>query len=215
MKHFSVIAFLVVLALTMMFAKNASAALQVAQSNSQCNEKKTVVSGRVVPVVCIADRIYRINYDQSSRKILLERGGVKTVLQRIPAGHDPSLVGTDVFIGFLADALQVYKEDNVLMYISTMRTNGGGGAGQCGAGSEIYLNFLDVKSAVPKERSRILIGSCAESIELEDQDISSRVLGNITSINKSISFRFLNYKNFDGSPSATVAPDFSQLLFGN
>jgi hypothetical protein len=135
------------------------------------------------------------------------------VLRRIPQGFDPSLVGSDSLIGFLSDSLQPYKSRNLLLYVSAIRTNGGGGGGQCGSGSEIYLNVLDTSRDVPRIRSSILIGSCDESIQLLDQNIGRGTLGEVAVVENRLSLHFLNYKNLDGYAVGTVAPDFKGLLF--
>jgi hypothetical protein len=123
------------------------------------------------------------------------------------------LAGPDAFIGFLPEDLQIYKKDNLLLYISAMRTKGGDGSGQCGSGSEIFFNFLKIGGIVPKIASQILIGSCEESIELADQNMSAGILGDISVVKNSIALHFMNYRNLDGSPTERVSSDFKRLSF--
>jgi hypothetical protein len=167
----------------------------------------------VTPTAYRSGKYYSVRYDRVTRRVELAFDGQKIVLHRIAKGYDPSIVGSDVFIGFLPDSLQPYKSHGSLIYVSSRRTNGGSGRGQCGAGSEIYLNFLDTSAAIPKPRSRILIGSCEQSIELEDQDISTASLGDIYVDEGKLFLHFLNYENMKGSPTASVSSDLTKLVF--
>jgi hypothetical protein len=158
-------------------------------------------------------KYYSIRYDRVTRRVELASDGQAVVLHQIAKGYDPSIVGSDVFIGFLPDSLQPYKSHGFLVYVSSRRTNGGAGRGQCGAGSEIYLNFLNTSVAIPKPRSRILIGSCDQSIELEDQDISTGSLGDIFVDKGKLLLHFISYENMKGSPTAAVSSDLTKLVF--
>jgi hypothetical protein len=168
---------------------------------------------RVQSIMCHGGHTYRLRYVQRSRRIVLTVDSRQLVLHRIPGGYDPSLVGSDKLIGFLPNSLQPYGTSNILLYISSIRTNGGSGGGQCGSGSEIYLNFLDVRPTIPKLKSSILIGSCEESIELLDQDTLRAQFGAISVIENQLSLQFMFYKKLEGDPIATVSPDHKQLLF--
>ena len=91
----------------------------------------------------------------------------------------------------MQDALQPYKAENIVVYVSTIRTTGGNGRGQCGAGGEIYLNFLDLSPASPKVKSSILIGSCEKPIELVDQNLAESTLGDVSVVAGKLTLRFL------------------------
>jgi hypothetical protein len=160
-----------------------------------------------------ADHLSPIACEQRKTRIVLSFDNKQTVLRRIPQGFDPSLVGSDSLIGFLSDSLQPYKSRNLLLYVSAIRTNGGGGGGQCGSGSEIYLNVLDTSRTVPRTKSRILIGSCDESIGLVGQNIGDGQLGEVSVVENKLSLHFMYYRNLEGYPVGTVAPDFKSLLF--
>ena len=162
---------------------------------------------------CIEGKLYKLLYKKKSTSIVVNDKNKETILQRIAKGYDPAIVGADAFIGFLPDELQVYKDAGMLVYISAIRTNGGNGGGQCGAGAEIFLNFLNTRSMPLKVESRVLIGSCDESIELMDQDASSRVLGKLSVIDKKLSLQFMHYPGIDGYPTATVSADLKRLEF--
>jgi hypothetical protein len=182
-------------------------------SDSNASSTPLPKATQVTQTAYRSGEIYRIRYDPSRGRIELTFNSRNVVLHRIAKGYDPSIVGSDVFIGFLPDALQPYKSQGYLIYVSSRRTNGGSGRGQCGAGSEIYLNFLDTRAAIPKPRSRILIGSCDQSIELDDQDISTGSLGNIDLDEGKLSLHFLHYENMEGSPTASVSSDLTKLVF--
>ncbi|HEX9173144.1 MAG TPA: hypothetical protein VF861_10815, partial [Telluria sp.] len=77
----------------------------------------------------------------------------------------------------------------------------------------IHVNFLDLSAPKAKVRSRILIGSCQESIELTDQDIPNGKLGALSILNDKLAFHFMNYGSMEGYPTATVSSDFRRLDF--
>lgn len=184
-----------------------------AQSKQGCQNYSFSSSKTLSEVVCLHDNMYQLKYDHKSRKLILvfDRRGI--ALQQFSKGRDPALVGADKVIGFLPDKLQVYKKSNVLLYISSIRTNSGDGAGQCGAGSEIYLNFLNVERQTPKVSSRILIGSCDYSIELDNQSIPDGEIGEISVERGKLLLHFLNYKDLSGSPVATITLNRKELTF--
>jgi hypothetical protein len=152
-------------------------------------------------------------YMQRSPKIVLSVGNKKWVLQKILKGRDPDLVDADSLIGFLPNELQLYNKLNILIYTSSIRTNSGSGGGQCSSGGEIFLNFLNVTTIKPRIVPSILIGSCDSSIELADQNISEGRVGEISAEGKKLLLHFMNYKTMTGSPYATVASDFKNLIF--
>lgn len=164
------------------------------------------------PAVCVAGQKYAITIDDQGRKIHLRSERRTHLLHRIPKGFEPSLVGADKFVGFLPDHLQLYREKKVVLYVSAIRSNGGSGGGQCGAGAEIYLHVLDLKPAHPKHMARHLIGSCS-GIELDNFDQSTSALGDITIADGRLVFKFLFYRGYHGSPAATLSSDFARLEF--
>jgi hypothetical protein len=181
--------------------------------HQDCEDSVPSLPASLSSLACLQNKVYRLKYDRKLKKIILFFGKKSSVLQQIPKGLDPALVGADKLIGFLPDSLQIYRKNRILLYISSIRTNAGAGGGECGAGSEIYLNFLDVNKADPLVRSKILIGSCDYSIELDEQDVSEGKIGEISVAGDKLLLHFLNYKNMDGSPTATVTPDLKNLLF--
>lgn len=171
-------------------------------------------SSRMLPLqTCIEGRIYQLKLAKANSQIVSVFGKKVTVLSKIPKGFDPALVDADDLIGFLPDEFQAYKEKNTLVYISSIRTTGGDGRGQCGSGVEIYLNFLDVAHTTPKVKSSILIGSCTKPIELLHQDLSHSKLGEIAVVEQKLSLQFLSYLDLEGYPTATISSDFKTLEF--
>lgn len=171
------------------------------------------VEKKIVRFACFHDSRYEMAYSSKKNSIVLNFSGKELILASVPARFNPGLVGSDSLIGFLAPRLQVYKDSNILMYITAIRTRGGDGRGQCGSGSEIYLNFLDVSRANPKRYSSVLIGSCNESIEIDEQNVSDGELGEVFVDANRLRIKFLNYKNVEGYPIATVSHDFKKLEF--
>jgi hypothetical protein len=184
-----------------------------ANRHATCTKEVRESVEQISSYACYADQSYRLQYDSKSGRVVLFFDKTHVDLHRIPRRYDPSLVGADNIIGFLPAELQPYLSKDIILYISSIRTTGGGGGGQCGSGSEIYLNFLDVRPRLPTLRSSILIGSCAQSIELLDQDIPAGKFGAISVANNKLSLHFMNYGNLEGYPTATVSADFKQLEF--
>jgi hypothetical protein len=180
---------------------------------SECKDSSSSPIKALPLVACSQGTPYRIKYDEKTRKIKLIYNHKNMALEQFSKGRDPALVGADSIIGFLPDQLQVYKNTGVLLYISSIRTNSGSGGGQCGAGSEIYLNFLAVKKPKPRVSSRILVGSCDYSIELDNQNIQDGEIGEISVEDGQLRLHFLHYKNLGGSPVATITPDRKSLVF--
>lgn len=192
---------------------NAEERYPISASEKKCKDLAPVPTELLSPAACLRGKVYRLEYDRKLRKILLFTGRKKTILQEISGKYDPALVGTEKLIGFLSDKLQVYRKSNVLLYTSAIRTNGGSGGGECGAGSEIYLNFLDLSTSSPQVKSKILIGSCDYSIELDEQDAFEGKIGDINVEGDKLFLHFLSYKKIQGSPTAIIAPDTKNLLF--
>jgi len=180
------------------------------QNVSSCSPSKPT---RVTATAFDSAKKYRVRYNRAMTRIELIFDHQRGILNQLPKSYDPTIVGSDALIGFLPEKCQPYKSRGILVYVSSRRTNGGLGSGQCGAGSEIYLNFLDTTTLTPKVRSRILVGSCEESIELNNQDVADGVLGNVEVVRGKLTLHFLNYKESEGSPTATVSPDFKRLSF--
>lgn len=126
---------------------------------------------------------------------------------------DPSLAGSESIIGFLPEELQVYRNSGILMYITAIRTNGGDRRGQCGSGSEIFLNFLNFARKYPRTHSSVLIGSCEEGVEIDEQNIPAGEFGEIFIQEGKLHLRFLNYKNAEGDLVATISSDLRKLGF--
>lgn len=142
---------------------------------------------------------------------MLKSKGRTHVLHRFAKGFDPSLVGAETLIGFLPNQLQPYKANKIILYISAIRTNGGGG-GQCGSGAEIFLNVLDLKPKGPTIIEHHLIGSCS-GIELENVNQYNHELGNISAESGRVVLKFASYRGYQGNPAATLSRDFKRLEF--
>ena len=181
------------------------------QSSSPCQVQTTAEVQQ--PTISHLGRHYRIRYQPRNRKIVLQQGSRQILIEAFSKNYDPSLVGSDTVIKFLPEALQVYRRENLLIYVSSTRTVGGNGSGQCGSGSEISLRFLDVSTSQPKIKSSLLVGSCEKSIELDDQDLSQGAIGTISRMGDRLSLRFLSYGSREGSLDAVVAEDLRSLRF--
>lgn len=168
---------------------------------------------KLVPEIRYQGKVYRIRYVERRTRIDLDVEGEKIILHQIPKRFDPSLVGAERFIGFLPEELQPYKGSGNLLYVSSIRTSGGNGGGQCGSGAEIFLNVLNVKVKPPRTQASVLIGSCEKPIELLDQDMSNEVLGAVTVAEGHLVLQFMNYGELPGYPIATLSNDLKNLRF--
>ncbi|MFC5479895.1 hypothetical protein [Massilia suwonensis] len=202
-----------VLLLLIVITTNALAA-DAAVAGLGCKDQRAGDKVSVFDEGCLNGLNYRIYYNKKTTSIVVKNKNKEVTLQKIPKRYDPVIVGADTFIGFLPDKLQVYKDIGILAYISSIRTSGGDGKGQCGAGAEIFLNFLNIQHRMaPKVLSKILIGSCSESIEIMDQDLSSGILGRLFVIDKKLSLQFMNYPEIEGYPTASISTDLKHLEF--
>ncbi len=162
------------------------------------------------PFLCVGGRKYSIIHAENGRTTSLKWPGHTRVLHRVPKGFEPSLVGAEKLIGFLPDYLQTHKARKIVFYISTIRTRGGDGGGQCGAGSEIFINALDLKPQRPKILASHLIGSCS-GIEIDDSSLNN--LGKLTVANAKLHLNFIRYPKQGDMPRATLSSDFKRLEF--
>ncbi|XYJ11492.1 hypothetical protein ACSUZJ_05760 [Telluria sp. B2] len=179
----------------------------------QRDESMQMSLKKVVPEIHYQGRVYRIRYVERRTRIELDVKGKKTILHQIPKRFDPSLVGAEGFIGFLPEELQPYKGSGNLLYVSSIRTSGGNGGGQCGSGAEIFLNVLNVNAKIPRTQASVLIGSCEKSIELLDQDMSNDVLGAVAVGEGHLVLQFMSYEERSGYPIATLSNDLKNLRF--
>ena len=178
-----------------------------------CGIKSSDEIRKLPPQTCVGGRVYELKYVHGRGQIILRSARRESVLKKIPRGFDPSLVGGESLIGFLPDALQPYRTKNIVAYVSTIRSTGGNGRGQCGAGVEIYLNFLDLSLAFPKVKSSILIGSCEKPIELMEQDLSESALGDVSVVAGRLTLRFLSYPDLEGYPVCFCIARFQEADF--
>ncbi|MCC2956216.1 hypothetical protein LK542_11380 [Massilia sp. IC2-477] len=156
---------------------------------------------------------YSVRYEPRTRTIALLNGRKRIVLSSVVRNFDPTIVGAERVIGLLPEHLQLYRNANVLVYVSAIRTSGGDGGGYCGGGSETFLNFLDVSNPKPTQKASLLIASCEHSIELYDQDLPKGILGLLLNINGRLAMQFLSYGDREGSLTAVVSVDFRTLEF--
>jgi hypothetical protein len=145
-------------------------------------------------------------------KIRLVVGGRSRTLDQIPKKLAPSLVGAGALSAFLPLSLQPYADRGIFLYTSARRSSAGNGAGQCGAGIEVYLHVVDLANNA-RSLGKSLITSCLEAIELVDQDLSKNYLGAISIQSGSLNLHFLTYGNLQGSPMARLSGDFRSLQF--
>jgi hypothetical protein len=113
-------------------------------------------------------RNLQLAFNMDRSEIYLKLAKKRTILEKIGAALDPRLIGSVDRIRFLPTALQAYRSQGVVLFVSSRRSVAGNGGGQCGSGSEDYLNALDVNGGPPRVLTRVLIGSCLDNVELSD-----------------------------------------------
>ena len=161
--------------------------------------------------LCHRGHVYSIVYKANS--VTLHSGKRGTRLHKIPKGYEPEKIGAEGLIAFLPLEKQPYKDRDILLYTTAIRTKGGGGGGLCGSDAEFYLHALNLGKKTPHVLSSTLIGSCSQSIELDEYDAGAQRFGALTVNDGRLRLKFLNYKAIEGSPTAFLAPDFKGLDF--
>ncbi len=162
--------------------------------------------------ICVDGQAFTLNYAYRARRLSVSSASKRTILEAVPKGFDPEMVGAELLNRFLPSELQPYLSQRVLLYVSARRSTGGNGGGLCGAGAEVYLNTLDVGHQRAKLVSRILVASCLESIELTSDD-KVPVFGAMSEVDGRLKVDFLAYKDKPGPASAFLSENFRQLEF--
>ena len=175
--------------------------------------KSTVAASRTVYPQKLHVGKHELSISYENNKVMLKSDGADMILHKVSSGFEPSKVGAEQLNSFLPLELQAYKVRNILLYTTAIRSTGGNGSGQCGAGAEIRLHALDIGQSPPKVVSGVLIGSCLESIELADQDMNTLHLGALLVDGGRLRLKFLNYKTADGTPAAVLSKDLKHLQF--
>ncbi len=159
---------------------------------------------------------YALRYVPEAGVLEILAPSTQLIVNNIPEGYSPVLVGAEKRIRFLPIGLQPYLERGFGLFITAIRTSGGSGSGFCGAGVEVYLNVLKMDAATPRLVSSNLIESCAKDIELASQD-SDRLdpdkLAAFSVAGKRLTLHFLSYGNLAGSQSACLSRDMKTLQF--
>jgi hypothetical protein len=212
-----VISKLIVLVLSVIATTTTAYAIE--RSQPSCDAIKNSVTttqskNRISSKLCSPRRkLFTLSYNYNLRDVSIYYDGKRTVLEKIKKDFDPKLVGAEQLIQLLPSELQPYLSQNVLLYISAIRTNGGSGGGQCGAGTEVYLNILDVKEKRAKSISRLLVKSCAESIEYLGNEESPPSLSGFSVVNNRLKIMFISYKEKEGSPAALLSDNLKLFEF--
>ena len=179
-----------------------------------CQGAQAASTGKLTEHLCTEDgALLTLRYNNKSGKIILESPRGRSILERIPRDYDPALTGADRYIGFLPVELQPYRRNRKLLYLSAIRSTGGNGGGECGAGSEIFLNVLDLANAHPQVMSRTLIGSCSKNIELSELSDPPGNLAGFSVADGRLHLDFLFYKEIEESLSALLSNDLKALEF--
>lgn len=189
-------------------------------SNDQDITKPNFGKNGQTSTICVHGRNFILLYNYKKRLLSVRSSqpASKVILERVANGFGPELVlGGAESIRFLPVNLQPYLDQKKLLYLSSKRSTGGNGGGQCGAGLEEFLNVLDINSNPPKFFSSFLIASCNENIFLdEDGSLNPRFFSGFSVEENQLKITFGIYKNIDSelSPVGTISKDFKSLEFG-
>jgi hypothetical protein len=162
---------------------------------------------------CFDKNEVSLKYFFKERNVSFSIKNKNFLLDKIPAGFNPEMVGAEKYFIILPENLQPYISRNILLYMSAIRTTSGKGGGQCGSGAEIYLNTLDLSSKRPVTLSKILIASCSKNIELMDSESPTNGLGYFSVDDGNLLINFLSYENLDGNPRARLSTNFKEIEF--
>jgi hypothetical protein len=185
-------------------------------SDSQITDPKELDNGDVVSSLVTKNGTnYKLLYEKNRGLIEIEHSSNKVVVQKIPAGHDPSLIGEEKRVRFLPADLQPYLSQGNVLLVTVTRTNGGDGGGQCGSGAEVYLKVLDIRANTPKIIASHLIESCDQSIDLTSDGNDVNKFSAFSVENGGIKLSFLSYKDLPGDITAKLSDDLSHLMVKN
>jgi len=99
--------------------------------------------------LCVAGHLYTLTFNLTTNKLQISTPKGRFLLSKIPKNYSPTLVGAEDKIRILPRELQPYLSQNILLFTSALRTRGNDGAGQCGAGEEVFLNTLSINKKTP------------------------------------------------------------------
>lgn len=182
---------------------------EIAEAKPAETGKNTQLSKFCMP----SGEAVELEYASSGRVIKFKFKNKSSIVDRIPAGYQPELVGASGLIRLLPADLQPYLGQNKVLYISANRSTNGKGSGQCGSGVETYVNVVDVNMNPARRIAAILIGSCKKSIEIAGSEISQQNLSGFSVKDNKLSIKFLNYLDKEGSPTGTLSTDLKELVF--
>lgn len=158
-------------------------------------------------------REVQLIFDLKKVKLHLKNNATKLLLEDIGKDSNPAQVGAGGHIRFLPPRLQAYRNHGYLLFISSRRSTHGSGSGQCGSGTEDYLNVLDINAALTRIKARYLIGSCIDDIEVADFD-QFREFKSFWVENEQLNIQFLNYDaRCEDKLRAVLDSDFRKLRF--
>jgi hypothetical protein len=163
--------------------------------------------------LCVADHLYTLTFNLTTNKLQISTPKGRFLLSKIPKNYSPTLVGAEDKIRILPRELQPYLSQNILLFTSALRTRGNDGAGQCGAGEEVFLNTLNISKKNPKIISKLLISSCAKSIDLAGSDeLNASFISAFSVINNRLEINFINYSTKENL-TALISSNYKELEF--
>ena len=152
-----------------------------------------------------------LSFDSANGVSTLTNGIRKSTLDIIKKNYRPGIVGGEQYMRFLPASAQIYENRALLLYLSARRSTGGGGGGQCGAGLEIFLNVLNLKTSA--RVGRVLVSSCLKNIELSSSATPDDPTESFKGAGDKIAIDFLNYGDMPGSPTGYLSSDLSKIEF--
>lgn len=173
-------------------------------------QQATSKRGRVLSLANLCGHLVTLSYSVKNGRITMRSGSERRTVRRIGRRFDPHFVGADGLISFLPIGLQPYRERNIFLYTTAMRTSGGDGSVQCGSGVELFLGAVEIGSNKLKVLSDILIESCAESIYLTDDGGGRGKLPALSVADGRLGISFLGYGSH-GELQATLSSDARRL----
>ena len=177
----------------------AFAAPGICFSQSNINPTKKPELSIFDEVLSAANGKIALKYSKKNRTIWIEnkKHHIYKLVHRLAQNANPELVGAEDSIRFVSRSTINYDGSEFFGLTFAERSMRGNGGGECGSGAEEYfVAYKIIKKNVITELYKKLISSCVERIDFDTGDGNNNDKS-VTSLNNTVTFRWLTYPNTD------------------